>query len=107
MVLVDVAPGVQRSSGAQRIREFTSGAPDPLDSIEEAVARAREFNPRRDPALLRRSLLHNLRERPDGRLTWKYDRRFLAIPLAERGAELEGLGAAASQVASGAGGARR
>src|SRR5262249_9203156 len=82
----------------QRIGDFTRGAPDPLDSIEEAVARAREFNPRRDPALLRRSLLHNLRERPDGRLTWKYDRRFLAVPMAERGAELDGLAAAASQV---------
>jgi esterase len=98
VVLVDVAPGVQRSIGAQRIGEFTRGAPDPLESVEEAVARAREFNPRRDPALLRRSLLHNLRERPDGRLTWKYDRRFLAVPMLERGAELERLGVAAAEV---------
>jgi pimeloyl-ACP methyl ester carboxylesterase len=97
VVLVDVAPGVQRSVGARRIGDFTRSAPDPLDSIEEAVARAREFNPRRDPELLRRSLMHNLRERPDGRLTWKYDRRFLALPMAERGSELEGLGAAAAE----------
>ena len=98
VVLIDVAPGVQRSVGAQRIGDFTRGSPDPLESIEEAIARAREFNPRRDPVLLRRSLLHNLRERPDGRLTWKYDRRFLAVPMIERGAELDGLGAAAPEV---------
>jgi pimeloyl-ACP methyl ester carboxylesterase len=98
VVLVDIAPGVQHSVGARRIGDFTRGAPDPLDSIEDAIARAREFNPRRDPALLRRSLLHNLRERPDGRLTWKYDRRFLSMPMAERAAELDGLAAAAAQV---------
>ena len=37
------------------------------------MTRAVEFNPRRDPRLLRRSLLRNLRQLPDGRFTWKYD----------------------------------
>lgn len=41
------------------------------------VERARAFNPRRDPRLLRRSLLHNLRRHPDGRLTRKSDPRLL------------------------------
>ena len=31
------------------------------------------FNPLRNPALLRRSLLHNLRELPSGQWTWKHD----------------------------------
>ena len=31
------------------------------------------FNPLRNPALLRRSLLHNLRELPNGKWTWKHD----------------------------------
>jgi pimeloyl-ACP methyl ester carboxylesterase len=51
---------------------------DPADgSVEDFVHRARAFNPRRDPRLLRYSLLHNLRQRPDGDWTWKYDRRGL------------------------------
>src|SRR5262249_44899946 len=32
-------------------------------------------NPRRNRELLRRSLLHNLRQMPDGRWMWKYDQR--------------------------------
>ena len=31
------------------------------------------FNPMRNPTLLRRSLLNNLRRRPDGKWTWKHD----------------------------------
>jgi pimeloyl-ACP methyl ester carboxylesterase len=34
--------------------------------------------PWRDPRLLRRSLLHNLRPLPDGRWTWKYDPKLIA-----------------------------
>jgi pimeloyl-ACP methyl ester carboxylesterase len=33
------------------------------------------FNPRRKPELLRRSLLHNLRQEADGMWAWKYDPR--------------------------------
>src|SRR5262249_2050913 len=47
----------------------------PLDSVEQFVDRALAFNPRRNRELLRRSLLHNLRPMPDGRLMWKYDQR--------------------------------
>lgn len=73
LVLVDVGPDVQ-VSGAERIRQFTSTTVE-LKSIEEYVDRAMEFNPRRNPTLLRRSLLHNLRETPAGTLVWKYDQR--------------------------------
>ncbi len=73
LVVVDVGPEV-RSEGVQRIRAFTA-APAEFESVDEAVERALAFNPRRDPRLLRRSLLHNLRRLPDGRWTWKYDRR--------------------------------
>lgn len=51
------------------------GSPDQPATIEEHVERAVRFNPRRDPELLRASLLHNLRPAPDGRYVWKYDRR--------------------------------
>ncbi len=62
LVIVDVGPEV-RQAGVRKIAAFTSEA-TPLDSVEDFVARALSFNPRRDATLLRRSLLHNLRRMP-------------------------------------------
>jgi pimeloyl-ACP methyl ester carboxylesterase len=73
LVLVDIGPEV-RSDGVRKIAAFTSEA-TPLDSVEHFVDRALAFNPRRNRELLRRSLLHNLRQMPDGRFMWKYDQR--------------------------------
>jgi pimeloyl-ACP methyl ester carboxylesterase len=73
LVLVDVGPEI-RFDGVRKIAAFTSDA-TPLDSVEAYVDRAIAFNPRRNRELLRRSLLHNLRPMPDGRLMWKYDQR--------------------------------
>ena len=61
-----------------RNERITNFAADPgPGSVEDFVqrARARRLNPRRDPRLLRYSLLHNLRQLPDQTWTWKYDRR--------------------------------
>jgi pimeloyl-ACP methyl ester carboxylesterase len=94
LVLIDIAPEGHQSPGARRIREF--GAATEPDSLEAFVARAVAFNPRRRPELLRRSLLHNLRPLPDGRLTWKYDARF--------GPQLfQSIAAAMDELATGAG----
>jgi pimeloyl-ACP methyl ester carboxylesterase len=82
LVMVDAGPWV-RPDGAQRIAEFVL-APAELPSVEHYVERAVSFNPRRDPELLRRSLLHNLRPLPGGGWTWKYDRRHLAEGSFER-----------------------
>ena len=71
LVLVDVGPELSMD-GAQRIREFVS-KDRVLDSVDEFVQRAMAFNPMRNPALLRRSLLHNLRQLPNGKWTWKHD----------------------------------
>jgi pimeloyl-ACP methyl ester carboxylesterase len=76
LVVVDAGPQVRWEDG-QRIRDFISATSE-LQSLEEFVERARAFNPRRDPRLLRRSLLRNLRRLPDGRLTRKSDPRLLA-----------------------------
>jgi esterase len=73
LVIVDVGPET-RLDGARRIADFLA-APAEFDSVEDAVARALTFNPRRDARLLRRSLRHNLRRLPSGKLTWKHDRR--------------------------------
>ena len=43
--------------------------------VRAYVEHAMAFNPRRDPRLLRVSLLHNLRQHADGTLSWKTDRR--------------------------------
>ena len=73
LVLVDVAPRVQWR-GAQRIIDSGLNDPGP-GSLEQFVRRALEFNPRRDPRLLRYSLLNNLRQLPDRTWIWKYDSR--------------------------------
>jgi pimeloyl-ACP methyl ester carboxylesterase len=76
LVIVDSGPE-GREEGARRIQEFVA-APAEFASIDEVIERALSFNPRRDPKLLRRSLQHNLRRMPDGKLTWKHDRRHRA-----------------------------
>ena len=76
LVIVDVGPEA-RQEGARRIAEFVA-APAEFDSIDQVIERALAFNPRRDAKLLRRSLQHNLRQMPNGQLTWKHDRRHRA-----------------------------
>jgi esterase len=71
LVLVDIAPELN-PSGTARIRNFLAQDRE-LDSVDVFVERAMAFNPLRNPALLRRSLLHNLRELPNGKWTWKHD----------------------------------
>src|SRR5579885_127926 len=71
LVLVDVGPELD-FTGAKRIRVFIT-QDRVLDSVDAFVERAMAFNPRRDPVLLRRSLLHNLRQLPNGKWTWKHD----------------------------------
>ena len=72
-VAVDAGPWIQMEGG-RRIADFVRDAAGGVD-LEAFVTAAVRFNPRRDPRLLRQGLLHNLRELPDGRLTWKTDRR--------------------------------
>lgn len=66
--------GAGSDNGARRLVNSFS-APVELESVEEFVQHALALNPRRDPVLLRGSLLHNLRQLPTGRWTWKYDQR--------------------------------
>ncbi|MGH7046948.1 MAG: alpha/beta fold hydrolase [Stellaceae bacterium] len=73
LVLIDAGPNVRRP-GSTRIRDFVNGGSEP-ETLDAIIARALSFNPRRDPVILRRSLMHNLREGTDGNWSWKYDRR--------------------------------
>ncbi len=74
LVLVDVGPDL-RVESVKPIVDFIT-MPAELPSVDDFVDRALSFNPRRNAGLLRQSLLHNLRQLPDGRWTWKYDRRY-------------------------------
>ena len=90
LVLIDAGPNVRRP-GSSRIRNFVNGGAEP-SSLEAIIERALEFNPRRDPLILRRSLMHNLRRQDDGNWVWKYDRRrFQAMGGDQHAAERRGL----------------
>jgi pimeloyl-ACP methyl ester carboxylesterase len=71
LVLIDIAPEISMT-GSLRIRDFIRMDRE-MDSVEDFVERALKFNPMRNRELLRRSLLHNLRQLPNGRWTWKHD----------------------------------
>jgi pimeloyl-ACP methyl ester carboxylesterase len=90
LVLIDAGPEVRRP-GSRRIRDFVNGGAKP-ETLDEIIERALTFNPRRDPVILRRSLLHNLRQQTDGTWVWKYDRRrFQQMDREAHAAERRGL----------------
>ena len=72
LVVVDSAPIMQRA-GTDRMRRFVQGD-DVLDSVDAFVKRVQEYNPLRPAEQIRGSILHNLKQLPDGRWTWKYDK---------------------------------
>jgi esterase len=71
LVIVDVGPELN-IGGTRRIGDFIRDTPE-AESIDAFIEKAMAFNPRRDPLLLRRSLMHNLRQQPNGKWTWKWD----------------------------------
>jgi pimeloyl-ACP methyl ester carboxylesterase len=72
LALVDVTPGVNQEKGAA-IAAFVSG-PQSFPSFDEILARTIEHNPTRTESSLRRGVLHNAIEMPDGSWRWRYDR---------------------------------
>ena len=95
LVIIDAGPEMRRP-GSSRIRDFVNGVADTV-TIEGIIEKALAFNPRRDPNILRRSLMHALRQQPDGSWQWKYDRRRFQVldqekHRAERAALADGLG---------------
>ena len=72
LVIVDAGPENQRA-GSTNIRSFVTQE-DELDSVEDFVNRVLKFNPRRVREQVRGSLMHNLKQLPSGKWTWKYDR---------------------------------
>ena len=73
LILVDAGPSMLEK-GAKRIADFVAETAE-LDSLDHVIQKAIEFNPRRDPRLLRRSVLHNFRQNSDGKWIRKTDLR--------------------------------
>jgi len=70
LVLVDVTPGVTGEKG-KVIADFING-PESFPSFDEILARTIEYNPTRTESSLRRGILHNAEQRPDGSWVWRY-----------------------------------
>lgn len=71
LVIVDIGPEIV-AAGSDRIRAGVL-LTDVFDDPEEAVTRARAANPRAPDAELRHRTLNNLKQRDDGRWTFRYD----------------------------------
>ncbi len=73
LVMVDITPGVNRDK-AEAIIAFIDG-PQTFPDFDAILARTVEHNPTRSEASLRRGILHNAKQLPDGSWQWRYDRR--------------------------------
>jgi pimeloyl-ACP methyl ester carboxylesterase len=71
-VLVDITPGVTGAK-SRAITDFIGG-PETFDSFDEILQRTIEFNPGRSEKSLKRGVLHNAVELPDGSWTWRWAR---------------------------------
>ena len=71
LVIVDTGPQM-RPRGEARIRQFRE-LPDELDSYQEFATRVQEYTGR-SPGQVLGALKYSIRQRPDGKWTWKYDK---------------------------------
>jgi esterase len=71
LVIVDTGPEAQ-PRGRNRIQSFRE-LPDELDSFEEFANRVQEYTGRSREQTLG-ALKYSIRQRPDGKWTWKYDK---------------------------------
>ena len=71
LVTVDVGPDLQFDAVDRLLRGLA--AYRDFDSPAQAASRMSALGARRNPVLLEATLRHNLRQRGDGRWTWKYD----------------------------------
>lgn len=75
LVLVDVLPGI-KAQRARHITDFTSGPPS-FASLDELLERTAQFNQGRSRSSLRRGILHNAEQQPDGTWVWRWARHRL------------------------------
>jgi pimeloyl-ACP methyl ester carboxylesterase len=71
LAIVDVTPGTDHAK-AEPIIAFISG-PEKFASFQEILDRTIQYNPTRTEASLRRGVIHNAHELPDGSWSWRWD----------------------------------
>jgi pimeloyl-ACP methyl ester carboxylesterase len=95
LVLVDVLPGL-KARRSQHIGDFVNG-PASFASLDELLERTIAFNPSRSRSSLRRGIVHNAQQQPDGTWVWRWARhRGLADPPGQPAAARAGAGQAPS-----------
>ncbi len=72
LALIDITPGVT-SDKSRHITDFVNG-PATFASFDEILARTLAHNPSRTESSLRRGILHNALQRPDGTWVWRHQR---------------------------------
>jgi pimeloyl-ACP methyl ester carboxylesterase len=72
LVMIDITPGVNAAK-TKAITDFVDG-PQSFPSFDDLLERTKEHNPTRSESSLRRGILHNARQLPDGSWQWRYDR---------------------------------
>ena len=72
LVLVDVLPGIKVEQ-SRHIVDFVAGPPS-FPNFDELLARTVEHNPHRTVSSLRRGILHNAAQQPDGSWVWRHTR---------------------------------
>jgi len=98
LVLVDITPGVNGDK-AKHITNFVNG-PKSFDDFDELLARTIEHNPTRSVSSLRRGILHNALQRPDGTWVWRHQQHAASELVAPEPGDLwERLGALTMPVA--------
>ena len=96
-VLVDVAPGSAQAVAAMSARERgtveLSFGPRVYASREEMIDAAVASSPRRPASAVRRGVIHNSHQLPDGSWAWRYDRseHGLDFPVADLWADVSRL----------------
>ncbi len=84
LVLIDITPGVN-SQKARHITDFVNG-PKTFDDFDTLLARTIEHNPTRSVSSLRRGILHNAIQLPDGSWVWRHQQHATSdLPAPELG----------------------
>jgi pimeloyl-ACP methyl ester carboxylesterase len=85
IVLVDVLPGI-KAQRARHITDFVNGSAS-FASLDELLERTARFNPDRSRSSLRRGILHNAEQQPDGTWVWRWARHRRPAPSASPAAD--------------------
>lgn len=78
LVLVDIVPDMSMR-GRERVHRFMLGRQAGFATLDEAAQAVADYLPQRRRPTDREGLLKNLRQRPDGRWYWHWDRRLMEV----------------------------